>query len=392
MRRANGTGSITKVTDTKRRKPYRVRVTVGSIYDLEEGKTRKGAKTLGYFATRAQAEKALADYFSDPYDINTKQMTFAELYKLWSDHHFERLRSDSAVRAIEVAYRYCWYLYDKPIRSIKLIDIEKCIRDASAIALRGKNKGEVLPASANTKKKIKSILNLMFEFAAARDLVVKNYAKMYQLSPRIAEEIKENKKEVTVFTDEELIMLWDAVDKYEFVDMVLVSIYSGWRPKELAILKVQDVDLDKQTMIGGLKTDAGRNRKVPIHSAIYPLVKARYEEAVLMESEYLFNDFNSLTGSNLNYDKYYDRFQSIMNELGMYHRPHETRHTFITLADRYGMDFYTCKRLIGHTIADITKGVYTHETVDDLREELEKIPKIPSRDRSKVSWSVRSTD
>ena len=46
----------------------------------------------------------------------------------------------------------------------------------------------------------------------------------------------------------------------KFTDMVLIGIYSGWRPQELAILQVKDIDLESDTMFGGLKTDAGRNR------------------------------------------------------------------------------------------------------------------------------------
>ena len=47
--------------------------------------------------------------------------------------------------------------------------------------------------------------------------------------------------------------------------MILVGIYSGWRPQELATLKTADIDLEANTMKGGMKTDAGKNRVVPIH-------------------------------------------------------------------------------------------------------------------------------
>ena len=42
--------------------------------------------------------------------------------------------------------------------------------------------------------------------------------------------------------------------------MVLCGIYSGWRPQELAILKIKDIDLELQVMYGGMKTDAGKDR------------------------------------------------------------------------------------------------------------------------------------
>lgn len=63
-------------------------------------------------------------------------------------------------------------------------------------------------------------------------------------------------------------MLWDNVEKVKFADMILIGIYSGWRPQELAILQISDIDLEENTMFGGLKTEAGKNRCVPIHPKI----------------------------------------------------------------------------------------------------------------------------
>lgn len=77
------------------------------------------------------------------------------------------------------------------------------------------------------------------------------------------------------FTDEEIQQLWDSKDLIPFADMVLIGIYSGWRPQELSILQITDIDLEAGTMKGGLKTDAGKNRIVPIHPVIKPLIENR---------------------------------------------------------------------------------------------------------------------
>ena len=69
------------------------------------------------------------------------------------------------------------------------------------------------------------------------------------------------------FTPEEIDLLRENIN-YGVVDMIIIGIYSGWRPQELSILKIADIDLENNTMFGGLKTDAGRNRCVPIHSKI----------------------------------------------------------------------------------------------------------------------------
>ena len=69
--------------------------------------------------------------------------------------------------------------------------------------------------------------------------------------------------------------------------MVLIGIYTGFRPQELAILKIADIDWNEKTIKGGLKTDAGRNRLVPIHPKIEDLVKQEYDKAVEMGSDTL---------------------------------------------------------------------------------------------------------
>ena len=156
--------------------------------------------------------------------------------------------------------------------------------------------------------------------------------------------------------------------------MVLIGIYSGWRPQELAILKIADINLEDQTMFGGLKTDAGRNRIVPIHPKIKDLIQKDYDAAVAIGSEYLFNDPDGQQGTFLTYDKYRGRWSKIMKRLKLDHKPHDTRHTFITNAKEAGVDEYILKLIVGHAIEDVTEKVYTHRTLEDMRKAIEKIP------------------
>lgn len=64
-----------------------------------------------------------------------------------------------------------------------------------------------------------------------------------------------------------------------------------------------------------------------------------------------------------------------MKALNMKHRPHETRHTFITNAKACNMDEYVLKLIVGHAIEDITEKTYTHRTIEQLKSEMEKLPK-----------------
>ena len=59
--------------------------------------------------------------------------------------------------------------------------------------------------------------------------------------------------------------------------MILIQCYTGWRPDELCKMKLTDVDLENWYMKGGEKTEAGRGRVIPIHSAVRQLVSKQYE-------------------------------------------------------------------------------------------------------------------
>lgn len=178
------------------------------------------------------------------------------------------------------------------MKDIRVQHLEQTIRDATV--------------GDNTKGRMKSLFNLMYKYALKHEIVDKDYAAL-------CDSIKKPKPEIVriPFSDSEIQQLWDNI-QFPFVDMVLVGIYTGFRPQELSILRIADVDLTNRTIIGGLKTDAGRNRIVPIHSKIIGLVQKNYDQAVKMQSEYLFNDENGQQGTWLTYDKYRGRFKKIM--------------------------------------------------------------------------------
>ena len=66
-----------------------------------------------------------------------------------------------------------------------------------------------------------------------------------------------------------------------------------------------------------MKTDAGKQRIVPIHSKIQSLVKKNYDYAVEIGSEYLLNDKGQTHAGSwkLTYDKYANRFKKVIDEL-----------------------------------------------------------------------------
>ena len=64
---------------------------------------------------------------------------------------------------------------------------------------------------------------------------------------------------------------------------------------------------------------------------------------------------------------------SVLQEIGIErHTPHDCRHTFSALCEKYKVSENDRKRMLGHAL-DLTNGVYGHRTIEELREEIEKI-------------------
>ena len=386
MRRANGTGGITKLKGS-RRKPWRVRVTCGWILNEETGKVKANLKLLGDFATRVEAERVLNEYLACPYEIGNKDITFKELYEKWSDWYFEeKLKGVSSRRTVESAYAYSSALYNIKVKDLRVRHFEDCMSTAYIIVPNGKDKGQKRYATAGVKARMKSLYNLMLDYAVRHEIILKNYARDFNISDSIRQDIRKSTKKKLPFSYEEIQLLWANVDKVKFVDMILIGIYTGFRPQELAKLQVKDINLVEKVILGGMKTEAGTDRYVPIHIDILPLVEARYNEAVELGSEYLFNDLEGQNGTFMTYDKYRMRFGKAMKRLEMQHTPHETRHSFITVAKSCDMNDNIIKLIVGHSIADITERVYTHRTFEQLRLEMEKF--TPNEKMNDVDTSI----
>lgn len=373
MKLPNGFGSITEMNDKNRRNKFRVRVCVGKT---PTGKPiLKSLKPVCSFKTYNEAYEALVEYNRNPYDLEN-DISVAQLYDKWTSEYFANI-TDASKRTITSAWAYCSSIYTMRAKDIRARHIKGCMEEGFRIETRGKKKGEKIYASAETKSRIKSLFNLMLDYAMEYEIVSMNYARTFDVSDDIIKEKENAKRSHIIFTEEELSKLWDNVGKVKFADWIIIQCYMGWRPQELATLRLDEINLDEWYMVAGMKTDAGKQRIVPIHEKIKELVKDNYNKGVELGTGYLFNDKGQThAGSYLmTYDKYSNRFKKVINQLGLNpeHRPHDPRMTFVTRCKKAGVDEYALKEMIGHTIEDITESTYTIRDVEWLRKDLEKM-------------------
>lgn len=370
MRLPNGYGTVRKMSG-RRRKPYAAMVNPRLVINTETNKSYYTYDFLDSFRTRAEAMDAIFKYKEAPYNVDN-DITLKELYEKWEPMYFEEKKL-SKVRqtSIKATWAYCTPLYNQKVRDITSGMLKEHIKSAHKIGTKGSEKGKKVKASPIIMNNIKSLYNMLFDYALLLNIVHTNCSRNFTFSkPEIAS------REGNPFTDHELDILWGHVnDPDSYADMILVQCYSGWRPDELITIKMDNVNMDKRTYTNGSKTEAGLSREVPIHSKIFELVNCYYQYAQSINSPYLFNLKTECRGSRtFNYQKYKYRFDTLMKELNIQnHTPHDARHTFSTLAKRYKVDEYARKRIMGHSIEDFTDRVYTHLDIEWFRDELEKI-------------------
>lgn len=341
MKLPNGYGTVYKLSGNRRR-PWIARKTIGWS---EEGKQLY--YTIGYFKTRAEAMAALAEYNKNPI-AERGDITLAELYEEWSKSRYPKL-SKSTVESYTAAWKHLSKLGNIMFKNIKTSHIQKIINDMHKSGF-----------SHSSCHKVKVLAGLLYKHAMADDIVDKNYAELVELPNK-------EKKEQEIFTDFEIKTLEAKADEIEWVDTILIFIYTGMRISELLGVTKFDVDIDNMIIKGGIKTDAGKNRIIPVHSKIQKYVKKWYNT----NSEYLINK----DGQKIRPD-YYRRYlyYPALEKAGVRKlNPHKARHTFATLLNKAGADKTYIQKLIGHANYATTANIYTHPEIEELKKAIEMI-------------------
>lgn len=350
MKLPNGFGSI-KYLGTGRRKPY-----MASPPLLKNAAYSGTPKPIGYAATWEEAYELLTLYHLTKKGSLPSSTTppvsplFSEIYeqffveKFHSNH--SRSYASSTKRAIVAAYRNCHTLHNLPISQLTYDDLQNVVNSC--------------PLKHASIELIIHFLKQLYRFMLKHELITKNPA-LYLYNPK-----PEDDECGEAFSEEEIQTLLRYADD-ETAQMLLIMIYSGFR---ISAYTQIEVNLEERYFKGGIKTVAGKDRIVPIHTFIYPYVAKR----CVSGSSVNLLGCSPQTFRRRMYKKLYLWGISI-SPGGKKHTPHDCRHTFSTLCEKYHISPYDHKRLMGHSFGqNITNGKYVHRTLEDLKFELAKIP------------------
>ncbi len=350
MKRANGTGSIYKLSG-KRRKPWRVRITAG--WD-DEGNQQY--KELGTYTTKRAAELALGQELNHP--TEQRGITLGELYEQWSKFKFSQTTKMTGNTRKTISkstvdnYKAAWLRLEphkaKRFESLRTAFLQEIINNEIA---SGK--------SHSSLQKIKLLMTSLYDYALENDIIHKNYATYVKL-PEKGDSTK------TAFTADEVAAILSAAENNDILKIIAILCYTGFRLEELLTVARDNVHIEDGYIVGGLKTEAGTDRIVPIHAKILPFVRYFHDKA----NNWLITRPD---GERYKQAHYRDMQKAALKEIGVRPLlPHECRHTCATMLVQSGANPAMIQAIMGHEKFDTTLG-YTHLNVNDLKKAMDNL-------------------
>ncbi len=366
-RRPNNSGTVVKLSG-KRRKPYCARI-LSNDRDLITG--RKKQVAIGTFETELEALNALSLYHmtsnreitkneakelnNDLYNkIQAKRnniLTFKEIFDILNREEFSNL-SASAYTGYNSWIKHFKKIYDRKINDIDLQDLQYIFDNDKC--------------GQGTKIHMKILCTKIFKYAVIHQYINRDddYTEFINCGKN------EESKKHYAFSYDEIKRIKE--DNNNIAKIILIYIFTGLRANELLNIDRKNIHIDEvckddgierkvSYIITGSKTQAGKNRVVPIHDSIKPYI----QELLLKKGNRIIDVSYGVFKMN--------EFYPYLKKMNMSHTMHDTRVTFTTLCQLNDVDVFSRKRILGHKMKDITFDVYTDTIINKLFVEINKI-------------------
>lgn len=319
LKRANGTGTVYKMQG-RRKRPW---------------VAAKNKIVIGYYERKTDALEAL-ERLSGKDLTERYNMTFSDVFKDWSEEHYKEV-GKSGETSYNVAYKTFEPLHDKKFRGLRT-------KDFQAIIDQKKDK------SYSTLSKDKQLLTQMSTWAMREEIITTNFAKFVKLP-------ENEKTEKEIFTEKEIKKI--EADGSETAKIILMLLATGMRIGELFSLSVDDYH--DTYVIGGSKTEAGRDRVIPIR----PEGRKHFKYFVSQATgpQLLSGYTGNKDAKNYRSRDYYP----LLKKLGIGKKPpHSIRHTYTSRAVKEKMAPEILQKILGHADYSTTANIYTHIDIDTL--------------------------
>ena len=251
LKASSGNGSITRMSGT-RRKPWLLRM---PIPDPHTGITVM--KAVGTYVTREEAEAVRAKMMkrpATPYQDSTLQ----DCFRMFKESREYKGRSDKARELYDIAWKYLRPLWHFKIAALYAQDFQNILDKMADNGL-----------SQSMLEKERTLISKLYRTAIGWRVVDANLASVLKVEGRKSPERE-------IFTDEQVTLILSQKNT-PTGQMVIALLACGVRIYELLHFKHEDFHRTESGayLIGGCKTEAGRNRIIPILDFGIPVLNMR---------------------------------------------------------------------------------------------------------------------
>lgn len=310
-------------------------------------------RTKGGFKRREDALAYCAMVKAEKNKTAVINMTLKEVYDAWDPWYSPRVDPDT-FGCYRAAFAHFKPLHDVNIRNISAGDLQKCMDDCQ----RGHR----------THQNMKCTAGLLWAYAVDHNLADKDITENLYIG-------KGASVQREPLTDIEVEKIRKEIGKDRYAAYVYALCYLGYRPGEMLEIRKEQVHEREGHLfiIEGKKTDAGRDRIVPVHEKIESIIR---QQLSTDGTEYLFpmhiiNRKGTFKGFKVMTDNYFNKyaFRPLADRLEIPRNkvPYSARHTFSDkLKNAEGTD-KTKAALIGHSDYKFTQKKYQSTDMDELQ-------------------------
>ena len=352
--RGNGTGCA-----YKRGGSWVAQVIVDWRIPADESKRLIPVKvTKGGFKTRDKALQYCPILKAEYNGPSAAEMTLQQVYDAWEPWYSPRV-DPSTMAGYRAAYNYFGKLHDRNIAQISAGDLQQCM--------------DACPKGKRTHQNMKVVAGLLWKYAKSKHIV--SQVESETLYTGRGKSVKRE-----ALTDIEVEKIRQAIGQYRYAEYIFCLCYLGYRPGEMLELRKDQVIEHKGRLflVEGKKTDAGRDRTVPVHQKIEAIIRDRLmvPGADLIFPQYSFTKASKkapvplFTGFKQMSDNYFREmvFKPICASLGIADGkvPYAARHTFSNKLKNAAGDDIDKAALMGHSDYTFTQTKYQSTDLDEL--------------------------
>lgn len=337
--RGNGTGTV-----YQRGKKYVAEVTL-YYYIGDDGNLHRKKATKTF-----ERKKDAVDYLPTLAGTSDKAgITFEQLHNEFLESRKYQKLSKSQKDKLGYAWKRLAALHRKPISETGVDDMQTVINRMT---------NTYYPA-----RDMRDMLSHLYKLAMKKEICTYNKTENLELP-----ELKKKQREA--FDDLEVQRFWKDFNElndigqrlHPFTGYILILLYTGMRPGELFDILLKNIYLDERYMIGGNKTEAGTNRRIPIATKIVPIIR-----------ELMHSRRRKLL--EMNEDNFYAAYWETVERVGVRHLvPYTCRHTYFTrLASKSTIAPAVIAEAGGHADFETTYENYIHTPLEELLKAVDQL-------------------